>query len=296
MSRTAPTLAVAVIALVALWASPSCRARQTTRPPAGDVLATVNGVPVTRADVLLASRGAGHDSTAMPESSMNPAIQKNILETIIREELVAQRAAELGLTADAEEQRELRRREAELSALRRKVLSAAYYRHERAEANVTEQEARRYFDANAARLRTELHVWQILLRDEGRIEQARREIESGTPFEEVARRQFPGLPQSSPSPWDLGYLKWNQVPEAWRSVVYALANGQHSGVVRGPRGRLWILKLIDKREDPSITFAGAEATIIEILRSERIEARRVEADRSLRSKARIVYAPAASGR
>lgn len=259
-----------------------------------NVVATVNGAPIAKADVDLLARSGGHraggagDEEGDSPPELGPEQRRQVLETIIRDELVSQRAVELGLDSDQTFQEEIAARQAEIDAFRRRRLVDLFYRHQRQEANVTEAEARRYFDENAERFRTQFHVWQIFVRDQERIEQARRDLAAGTPFEEVARRPFADLPAGQ-RPWDLGYLRWNQIPEPWRPALDRLAKGQTSGIVRGPKNRFWIIKLVDEREDPDVTFETWRANIMETLRGERIESRRGDVARELRAKARIVY-------
>lgn len=248
-----------------------------------DVLATVNGTPIGEVDVRFALSSGGHKEHIPSEH------RKNVLEVIIRRELIRQRAVALGLDANARYQEKLRRMEAQINAFKRKELSELFWRRIAGRAVVSEAGAERYFAGNAARIRTELHVWQILRRKKGLIDQDLIDLKHGTSFEDVAGRQFPKLPKTAGAPWNLGYLRWQQVPKAWRSVVYGLKKGEVSGVIRGPNNRFWIIKLIDKRENPDITFESIQPTVMEVLKNAKIEELRAQTERDLRAKASIVY-------
>lgn len=253
--------------------------------PAGDVLATVNGVPITELDVRLKIRSRGtHVRGIEPEQ------RGNVVETIIREELMRQRAVELGLDDDAGYREKRRPLEAQIDAFDRKELAGILLQNEiAAKTEVSTDEVRRYFESDGARIRTELHVWQILQRTEAAIDQAQREIIQGASFEEVARKQFPELPDAVPRPWDLGYLKWKQVPEAWRDAVYDMKPGDVSDVIAGPGGRFWLIKLIARREDPEATLDRLAPVIVEILKEEKAEALRVATETELREAAHVTY-------
>ena len=250
-----------------------------------DVLATVNGTPIGEADVRIALASGGHNNEEVPSE-----YRKNVLDVIIQRELLYQRAVELGLDANPTYQENLRRMEAQINAFKRNELSELFYRQEIAKkVEVSDAEAKAYFEANAARIRTELHVWQILRRKENAIEQVRNDLERGASFEEIAGKGLPQTAKTDKSPWDLGYLMWKQVPEPWQNVIYDLKKGEVSGVIRGPNNRFWILKLIDKRETPDITFESVKPTIVEVLKGAKIEKLREKINRDLRAKANIVY-------
>lgn len=261
------------------------------RQPVG-VVAVVNDVPIHEAEVLLRTKSSAHeqgDARLRAAAAPDAAARKNVLETIIRDELIAQRAIALGLDDDEGYREALAGQEAVLATFRRQKLAELYSRHQREAVKVSEADARRYYDENSALLRRELHVQQILVRDEARIEEAHRAIAAGTPFEEVAARNFPNLPADAPRPWDLGFLRWTQLPETWRPALRTLEKGQTTDILRGPRNRFWIIKLVDERVDPQATFETWRGHIMEVLRAERVEARRAEEERALRGGARIEY-------
>ncbi len=273
--------------------TPKFDPRSTAQSPApqspDELLVTVNGTPIGQADVDFAMRGGHGNEFAAPR-------RKDVLERIIQEELARQKAVELGLDANPNFREKLRCMEAQLNAFKRKELSEVFARHEiTRRAEVSDADARQYFVNNATRIRTELHIWQILGRKENLVRQALNEIQLGASFEEVARRRFPNLPSTAGQPWNLGYLKWTQVPKSWRSVVHDLKSGEVSGVIKGPNRRFWIIKLIDKREDVNVTFESMKPVIVKQLKNVKIEELRETTHRDLRANANIVYARSAHG-
>lgn len=246
------------------------------------VVATVNGVALTEAEVQLGLRPTGHTETSLPER------RKAVLAGLIRDELARQKAAESGLEPDGPAAEELARAETLLTVARRRALAEAYFKQLAKKAEPSEQEARQFFDANLELIRSEYHLSQIFLRDEGQITQALAELQGGAAFDEVARRRFPGLPEAAGQPWALGFLNWKQLPEPWRPVLATLAPGQSSGVIRGPGGRFWILHLVEKRAKPDLAFDDVRALITEELKRARLEQITQQADQDLRKSARIV--------
>jgi hypothetical protein len=111
----------------------------------------------------------------------------------------------------------------------------------------------------------------------------------------VAARALPGTdarPAGIRAPWDLGYLQWSQLPEAWQEVIDTLPIGATSPVIDGPRGRAWVLRLVDRRIDPSVTFDAARPVIEQRLTAAAAERAQAELARQLRAGAHIELAPA----
>ena len=252
---------------------------------ASDALVTVNGVPIGKEDVRFESKNKrGHKGDKIPTQA------KNILEGIIKDELVYQRAIKIGLDADPKYQKELRKIEAQLNSFKRKELAKIFYRKQIVKkVEVSEAEAREYYEKNVAWMKNEIHVWQILRRNSRKIEEDLKNLSSGASFEEIARKRFPTLPTTGRRPWDMGYLRWQQVPKAWREVLSTLSPGTTSGIISGPNRRFWIIKLIDNRENQELTFEDARPAIIEIIRSEKIEALRKRTHREIKENAQIIF-------
>lgn len=286
MIRTGPSSVLLPAIALACAFTLSCKQDPSPPVPIVGMVATVNDTPITETDVLLNTQNVPRGHQAAGPS----ADTREVLEDIIQQELAYQRALELGLDADPDYQDELQRMEAQVTAIKRKRLSEVFFQREMTQkTQVSDAEARQYFADNAERLRTEINVWQILRRDQGSIEKIRADLAQGLSFEEVVNRQFPDLPDLDRKPWDLGYLRWNQVPEAWQKVVYDLQIGESSDIIRGPNNRFWIVKLIDKRENPDITFEQIQSTITDLLKNEKARRLREDTLQDLRSNARIVY-------
>lgn len=273
-------------ATLLLSTTAGCKPRNASPPPTANrpgVIATVNGVEITEADLDLKVKGDMHQKELLPEH------RSNVLEAVIRDELLTQQAIALGLDADPQYQAGLRALEAQVRNYKRRQLAERYMQHVAAEARPDEAEARRWFDAHAAELRTERHLFQIFVRDEGSITAAKRALDEGKPFEEVARGLLPpNLPPGDP-PWDLGYMKWVQLPTEWRAPVGALKPGETSGVIRGPRSRYWIVKLVGVREAENLDFEMMKPVIVQVLQNDRMSEARERAERELRGKAAIEY-------
>ena len=253
---------------------------------APNVLSTINGTPIGRDDVIYqATIVEGRKQPALTQGHL-----KNVLERIIRDELIYQRAMALGLDADPGYQSALSLAMVQINAYKRRKLAEVFFRREVTDkAIVSDAEAKAYFDKNVRRIRAELHLEQILVRKEAEIKTILKELDQGASFESVARKQFPSLPKLPREPWDLGYLTWKQIPESWRNVVYDLKPGEHSSIIRGPNRRFWIVNLVERRENSNLSFADVEKHIKNLLKDAKVEQLRAKTLQELRDKARIEY-------
>jgi len=254
-------------------------------PPAEDVVATVNGVTITAEDLQYALRSGGDR-----DADETPARRQAALETLIQQELASQRAVELGLENDHSYQEGLRRLQAQVHAFQRHKLAEIFFQQAiGGQAEVSDAEARRYFDDHVAQIRSEIHVWQIFTQDAASIDQVRDELAQGRTFEEVALQRFPERPVNAARPWDLGFLRWEQVPEVWWDALEGLEAGEVSDVIRGPDRRFWILKLIERRGRPDLTYDAIKPKIMERLQAKKVQRLRAQIHRELLDKARILY-------
>lgn len=244
----------------------------------------VNGHAIHEEDVVAYVRAASHDD----QDTL--ARRKNALEVIIQKELAAQKATELGLDGSDAYKAKLRILQAQVDDLRRKELSEAYYRLQAKQASSsTDAEATAYFEANKAQIQTDVHVLQILRRSRAEIDEVEAELKKGMSFQEIAERPFLKLPQGATRPWDLGFLKWSQVPEPWQDVVYDMAPGAVSEVLTGTNGRFWIIQLVEKKTDPDVTLEVMKPVLNALLADRRQEAARADLDKTLRGGATVEY-------
>jgi parvulin-like peptidyl-prolyl isomerase len=247
------------------------------------VLAKVNGVPITEYDLKQILK-----RVPMGEG-MHPEVSKNMLQTLVREELIYQRSIELGLDKNQEYRRKLREGEAQLRAFQRQEMSILFRRYVHDKVEVTDSDVKGYFDKNVKKLQTKYHVWQIFYKGKyPEIVKDYGDLKSGMPFEKVAARRFPNLPPNVKAPWDIGEMHWNQMPQPWQDVVDRLAPGQVSDIIKGPNDRFWVIKLVAKTVDPKITFATEKERIVEVLRKEKADKLYDDTLSQMRAKSEIV--------
>ncbi len=261
--------------------------REANQKDAEDVkiLATVNDALITEYDMQQRlKRSAPHAGVFSPDSA------PNVLQTLVRDELIYQKSLELGLDKNPQYRKKLHEAEAQLRASQRQEMGALFRKHIRSKVEVKEADAQEYFEKNMKRIQTKLHVWQIFYRGkDSPMAEALKELKGGVSFEKVASRQFPNLPKNVKAPWDLGYLHWSQIPPPWQGIIDGLEAGQVSDIIKGPNDRFWVIKLVNKTVDPKITFATEKERIVEILHKQKSDELYEKMLNEVRGKAKIVY-------
>ncbi|MBI2376468.1 MAG: peptidyl-prolyl cis-trans isomerase [Deltaproteobacteria bacterium] len=276
------TQTFASITLALGFANTGCPVREKPDPHRTVVVARVNGFALDEADVALEAKGTRRE--------LDAETKKAVVETLIREELLRQKAVTEGLDHDPAYLAQVRELTAQLRSLERKELVRLLLKQELStKAAVSDAEARAYFDQHVKDLRTEVHVFQILRRSKDEIAAAKARLDAGEPFEVVASTGMPELPAGATKPYDLGFLSMRSVPELWKPALALLELGGVTAVINGPSDRYWILKLVERRENSELTFEASREAILDQLRTEKSRGVREALELELRGKASVVY-------
>jgi len=234
--------------------------------PGTIVLVTVNGTDITQADLdFWLMRGHTRE--------FSQAEKDKVLERLIETELVYQKGLKLGLDKNPRYLESVRRQELQLRAMQRGEMMRMVHNQEvLAKVQVSEEEAKKFFDENAAILKTEWHLASLVFPDMAKAQEAADQIKQGKKFEDVAKT-MPGPPmnpQSRPA-WDLGFMDWIRIPAEWHNALFALKPGEVSPVIQGERTGIRIFKLIEKRENQKADFTVLRGGIMMRLRETRME-------------------------
>lgn len=262
------------------------RSAAASTPP--DAHAVVNGVPITRQDMELAMAQGGH------KADTSLAGQKNMLDKLIADELIAQEAAKLGLDSDSRYQENRARLEAQTNAFKRDALGQVYFREEiRNKAKPSAEAVRRHFDENEQQVRTEVHVKQILRKSRAAIEADQARLAAGESFDDVAASRFEGVALGERVPWDLGYMKSTQIPEVWEEAVASLPDGGVSDILFNATGRFWLIQVVGRKVNAELTFEQVAPVIAGLLEKQAIAERQASLDKQRYKAASIEILPAA---
>jgi hypothetical protein len=252
------------------------------------VLATVNGVPILDGELLVAAT-----ATARKADKEAPDRAQTLLDTLIQDELLAQKALAMGLDQDPHFAEKFALTEAQHAITRRKALAAMAQRALAEKTTVADAEAQKFYNDNAVMMRTEVHILQTARHGQAAMDAALGELKAGKTFDQVAASAFGTIPPEAKRPWDLGWLHWGQLPHQWRPVVPQLAAGGTAPPMPGTGDQLWLVQVAEKRENPALTFEKLKQPIMEWLRFSRTEeaAKREAQELKARAQIRVVKPP-----
>jgi hypothetical protein len=132
---------------------------------------------------------------------------------------------------------------------------------------VTEEEAREYFDGHRSDYSIQVRLAHILVRSRPEAERALSEIRSGTPFENVAGSV--SVDQTAAQGGDLGYMRRGEMVHELEEAAFALKVGEVGDVIESSYG-YHIIKVLDRHPgagQPS--FESKESAVMNFLTSQR---------------------------
>jgi parvulin-like peptidyl-prolyl isomerase len=221
------------------------------------VLARVNGSPVTVEDVSFRLGNAHGEKVRQTSKS---------LDDIIDQELLYQQGLKLGLDRDPSYRNQLLKLDRQPAGARRMEMARRVFNTQiAATINIMPRDAREYYDKNADIIATELHLAIIKYDNRQDAEDALKKIRSGEPFESVARSAMAGNEQ-----WDLGFVKWANVPVDFVTLLYQLKPGEVSDILGSHQTGFQIVKLLASRKIARVDYSQVSAVVTNRLQELRL--------------------------
>ncbi|HEX8949506.1 MAG TPA: peptidylprolyl isomerase [Dissulfurispiraceae bacterium] len=295
---------------------------------AEDKVAVVNGAPVERGEfegeVLVIQRALLGFGKPLSCSQVS-AVRKDVLERMIRMELLFQESRKAGIKPDEDAVNK------EIEALKQQFPGEAEYKNELKRRNISEEILRSRLEKSSAirkyveqqfaakvsvadndmvayyenrldlfKQPLQVRVSHILIQtdpkwDAARKQEARRKAEQilkglkkGQDFAALAREQSDGPTRTSGG--DLGYVRAGQLDKEIESVVFGLRPGETSGIVETSYG-FNLFKVLEKKPETILSYDSVKERIRQLLAQEKAKQ---EADlyaKNLREKASVEIFP-----
>lgn len=224
-------------------------------PGDDEVVAKVNGAPISLSDIALADEEMGQALARLPEELRF----QYLLGMLIDRRIVAQAAKEKKMQDDPV----VKRREAYYDE---KALRDVYWVQLMRD-KVSDKAVKAYYDEHIAKAEPEMeaHAAHILVGSQAEANKVLAEIKGGKRFEDVAKTA--SKDSSSQEGGDLGWFKKSDMVPEFANAVFKMKAGQVSDPVQTKFG--WhVIKLIELRRAKKPTYDEAHDDIVRTLARE----------------------------
>ena len=236
-----------------------------------EVLATLNGEPITRRDLDMTLNDLQDQLGQVPAEGRDAAA----LTALVDIRALAKRAQEEGL----DETEDFKSR---LEFLRQRALHNAYFKAEVLD-KITDEDVRARYDKEVAATppENEVRARHILVETEDEAKAIIAELDKGADFETLAKEKSTG--PSGPSGGDLGYFTRGRMVPEFEEAAFALDVGAYTEEPVKTQFGWHVIKVDDKRAVQPPAFADVENQIRSVMLRERY----FELLNSLRDEAKV---------
>jgi peptidyl-prolyl cis-trans isomerase C len=237
------------------------------------VVATVNGHPISEADLALAEAEIGNELGNLPEATR----RRVLVEFMIENQLFAEaaEAANLGSGPDFDKR---------MAFWRQRALRDAYF-DKTVKASIGEAGARAIYEDKVKQLKPEEEVQarHILVASEDEAKKLIVRIEAGEDFAQLAKENS-GDAGSKEQGGMLGYFGKGQMVPQFEEAAFSLKKGEVSKPVQSQFG--WhVIKVEDRRQKPPPSFDEVKDRLIGTM----VQSKAQNIAGELRGKAKIDY-------
>ncbi|MEO3389332.1 peptidylprolyl isomerase [Mesorhizobium sp. CAU 1741] len=217
------------------------------------VVATVNGQPVTEADLEIAMADLGQQFAQLPAEQRRAAA----LSAVIEIRLLAAQAESEGLGDTEEFQRRM-------DMLRQRALHSTYI-DEQIASKVTDEAVRAAYDEQVSAMpaREEVRARHILVPTEEEAVAVIEQLDEGGDFEAIAKEK--SQDGAAAQGGDLGYFGPGQMVPEFEQAAFAMEVGAHSAEPIQTQFGWHVIKVEDKREQQPPAFEEVQEQFRSVL-------------------------------
>ncbi len=257
-------------------------AAAATAAPAKDptaVVATVNGVKITEADLGYVGEDFGEQLARVPADQRRPILTDVLIDMV----LVSQKAEQAGV-ADTEAFKQ------RLAFLRTRALRNAYLTDDISK-EVTDADLKARYDAEIAKLpkQQEIHARHILVKTKEEAEKIIKELLKGGDFAKIAKEKSVDT-GSGAQGGDLGYFGQGQMVPAFEKAAFNLEVGSITKEPVQTEFGWHVIQVEDKRDRKPPSFDQVKDQLRDVVLRDKYE----ELLASLRKSAKIDYVDASA--
>jgi len=240
---------------------PAADAAKPADPNAGQVIATYGKHQLTRGDVMDELERLPAPSRAYLNA---PDRKKQFVENMVINELLYDEGKQAGTDRDPEIERQV-------NDLRRRLVVQRVMRKYQAPPEVTDEQARQYYDDNPNLYSTtQIHASHILVKDEATAKQLQAELKQHPEkFAELAKEKSTDTTTAQKG-GDLGTFGQGRMVPEFERAAFALKAGEVSDVVKTQYG-YHIIIVTERKEGERKPFDQVKEQIKAQLRNKRLQ-------------------------
>jgi peptidyl-prolyl cis-trans isomerase C len=263
--RPLRALAAIALAVAAAGLALPAGAEDAAPKPEDTVFATLDGQPITGADLGMAAAELGDQLQRIPPQQQRQAL----IDIVIEIRMMAKAAKDEGLDKKPEVAQHL-------AFAADRTLRSEYLR-DKILANITEDAAKKRYDEEVAKFvpGDEIHVFHILVKTEDEAKAVIADLDKGGDFAAIAKEksQDPGSAQNG---GDLGFVGKGKTVKAFEDAAFALKVGTYTEKPVQSEYGWHVIKVTETRKEAPPTFeAEAERIRQDLIR----EAYKAEMDK-----------------
>jgi peptidyl-prolyl cis-trans isomerase C len=248
--------------LTALAACQQNGASSTAGSDTSAVVATVNGTPITEnfLDTYVKALSQGKASA----STITADQRSQVIDQLIRSELVAQQAEKDGLDKQPETANEL-------AVTRLDILQRSQAEHMFKDKQPTDQELHAEYETQVANLsKTEYHAHHILVATQPFAQAVIAKLEKGEKFDDLAKKE--SMDSSKDSGGDLGWFTPDHMEKPFADAVVALKPGEFTHTPVQTRYGWHVIELVETRPLQPPAFDQVKQRLTQILDAKKFKA------------------------
>jgi peptidyl-prolyl cis-trans isomerase C len=228
--------------------------------PAEKPVATVNDIPIspTLFEYYVKS------TAGKPETELTVEQRGQLLDNLVRGELVAQQALKDGLDKSGDT--------ASLLTLSRlQILEQAGAEHYLKDKKATDAEVQAEYDAQIAAMpKTQYHARHILVKTQPEAQQIIDELKKGAKFEDLAKKD--SIDSSKDMGGDLGWFSPANMVKPFADAVAALKKGETTQAPVQSQYGWHVIQMIDTRETPVPPLAQVKDRVDQLVQNKKFRA------------------------
>jgi len=260
---------------------------------ASEVLATVNGQPVTRDEVNAFLRQV-QPNQPITYGMLDDKTRKEVLNGVIEMQLLAEAAKKAGIEKDPEFLKEL-------EMAKKRLLINRYVKKQMDSVVVSDSEAKEYYQKHPEKFSVpeQVHARHILVKDEKKAQEIIDQLKGlkgealKKKFIELAKKESTG--PTGPKGGDLGYFGKEQMVLPFSKAAFALKKGEITTKPVKTQFGWHVIYVEDRKPSQVLPFDAVKGKIIAGLRQERFAEKMKNETAALKKAAKItIEAPAKS--